>query len=130
MEQIAGFYFCHCPDMQLAKEHIENTYIRSFGDAWINAERHIVWTDEINAFLAGLDAIGFETKNKIYYLRDCHELTLEQWKKISLALAKPRTDVFSVFFIHNALDKGKLKLPQVIQKQKCFEFAQKKGWMI
>ena len=99
MEQIAGFYFCHCPDMQLAKEHIENTYIRSFGDVWINAERHIVWTDEINAFLAGLDAIGFETKNKIYYLRDCHELTLEQWKKISLALAKPRTDVFSVFFI-------------------------------
>ncbi len=129
MEQIAGFYFCHCPDMQLAKEHIENTYIRSFGDVWINAERHIVWTDEINAFLFVLDSIGFETKNKIYYLRDCHELTLEQWKKISLALAKPRTDVFPVFFIHNALDKGKLKLPQVIQKQKCFEFAQKKGWI-
>lgn len=131
MEQIAGFYFCHCPDMQMAKEYMENEYIASFGEAWINAQRHTFWTDDIqnNTFFSALDTNSFEPTNKIFYVRDCHELSAEHWKKISQALGKPRSDVFPVFFIHNALDKGKLKLPAAVQKLKCYEFAQKKGWI-
>lgn len=130
-EQIAGFYFCHCPDMQMAKEHMEENYIPAFGDAWIHAERRTFWTEDIinNSFFSALDTNSFETKNKIFYIRDSHELSAENWKKISQALGRPRTDVFPVFFIHNALEKGKLKIPAVLQKQKCFEFAQKKGWV-
>lgn len=129
MDQIAGFYFCHCPDMQLAKEYMENTYIPSFGDAWIHAQRRNFWNEDIQNYLSALDTITFETKNKIFYIRNCHELSLEQWKKISQALGTPRSDVFSVFFLNNSLDKGKLKVPQTIQKLKCFEFAKKKGWI-
>lgn len=131
MEQIAGFYFCHCPDMQMAKEYMENEYIASFGSAWANAQKQTFWTEDIqnNSFFTALDTNSFEIKNKIFFVRDCHELSAEQWKKISQALGKPRTDVFPVFFIHNPLDKGKLKLPAAVQKLKCFEFAQKKGWI-
>lgn len=129
MDQIAGFYFCHCPDMQLAKEYMENTYIPSFGDAWIQAQRRNFWNEDIQNYLSALDTITFETKNKIFYIRSCQELSLEQWKKISQALGTPRSDVFSVFFLNNALEKGKLKVPQTIQKLKCYEFAQKKGWI-
>ena len=129
MEQIAGFYFCHCPDMQLAKEYMENSYISSFGDAWLHAEKRSFWNEDIGAYLSQLDTITFETKNKIFYIRNAHELSLEQWKKISGALSKPRSDILSVFFLNNALDKGKLKVPQAVQKLKCFEFAHKKGWI-
>lgn len=129
MDTIAGFYFCHCPDMQLAKEYMENTYIPSFGDAWVQAERRNFWTEDIQNYLSALDTITFETKNKIFYIRNCQEIPLEQWKKISNAIGKPRSDVFSVFFLNNSLEKGKLKVPQIIQKLKCFEFAQKKGWL-
>lgn len=131
MEQIAGFYFCHCPDLQMAKEYMEDDYIASFGETWINAERRTFWTEDIqnNAFFSALDMNNFEKRNKIFYVRDCHELTAEQWKKISQTLGKPRPDIFSVFFIHNSLDKGKLKLPAAVQKQKCYEFALKKGWI-
>lgn len=129
MDQIAGFYFCHCPDMQLAKEYMEKEYISAFGDAWIQAQRRNFWTEDIQNYLSVLDTITFETTNKIFYIRNCHELSSEQWKKISQALAAPRPDVFSVFFLNNALEKGKLKVPQTIQKLKCFEFAKKKGWI-
>lgn len=129
MDQIAGFYFCHCPDMQLAKEYMEKEYISAFGDAWIQAERRTFWNEDIQAYLSALDTISFETKNKIFYIKNCHELSLEQWKKISAALGKPRLDVFSVFFLNNSLEKGKLKIPQTIQKLKCYEFAQKKEWI-
>lgn len=129
MDQIAGFYFCHCPDMQLAKEYMEKEYISSFGDAWIQAERHTFWTEDIQAYLSALDTISFETKNKILYIKNSHELSLEQWKKISVALGKPRADILSIFFLNNALEKGKLKVPQNIQKLKCYEFAKKKEWI-
>ncbi len=129
MNQIAGFYFCHCPDMQLAKEYMENNYISSFGDVWIQAERRTFWNEDIQAYLSALDTISFETKNKIFYIKNCHELSSEQWKKISAALGKPRPDVFSIFFLNNGLEKGKLKVPQTVQKLKCYEFAQKKEWI-
>lgn len=129
MDQIAGFYFCHCPDMQLAKEYMENSYIASFGDAWVQAEKRNFWNEDIGLYLSELDTITFETTNKVFYIRNAHELPLEQWKKISGALSKPRPDILSVFFLNNALDKGKLKVPQSVQKLKCFEFAQKKGWI-
>lgn len=129
MDSIAGFYFCHCPDMQLAKEYVENSYIASFGEEWIQAEKRSFWNEDIQSYLSALDTITFETKNKIFYIRNAHELTLEQWKNISGALSKPRPDILSVFFLNNALDKGKLKVPQAVQKLKCFEFAQKKGWI-
>lgn len=129
MDQIAGFYFCHCPDMQLAKEYMDNSYISAFGEAWIQAERRNFWNEDIQNYLSALDTITFETKNKIFYIRNAHELPLEQWKKISQALGKPRPDILSVFFLNSALDKGKLKVPQSVQKLKCFEFAQKKGWI-
>lgn len=129
MEQIAGFYFCHCPDMQLAKEYMENSYISAFGDAWQQAEKRSFWNEDIQNYLSALDTITFETKNKIFYIRNAHELSLEQWKKISGALSRSRPDILSVFFLNNALDKGKLKVPQPVQKLKCFEFAQKKGWI-
>ncbi len=130
-QQIAGFYFCHCPDMQMAKEHIEENYLSSFGEAWQHAERRTFWPEDIanNTFFSALDSNSFEIKNKIFYVRDCHDLSMENWKKISQALGRPRSDVFPVFFIHNSLEKGKLKLPAAVQKQKCYEFAKKKGWI-
>ncbi len=129
MEKIAGFYFCHCPDVQLAKEYMEE-YISSFGNEWIKAERHTFWVDDLlsNKFFIALDEVSFEIKKKIFFIRDTHELNAEIWKRLSLALGKPREDVFPIFFINNTLDKGKLKLPVLIQKQKCFEFAKKQKW--
>ncbi len=109
MNQIAGFYFCHCPDMQLAKEYMENNYISSFGDVWIQAERRTFWNEDIQAYLSALDTISFETKNKIFYIKNCHELSSEQWKKISAALGKPRPDVFSIFFLNNGFGKREIK---------------------
>ncbi len=130
MEKIAGFYFCHCPDVQMAKEYMEE-YISSFGVEWQNAERHTFWIDDLvnNKFFIALDEINFEIKKKIFFVRDTHELNSEMWKRISLVLGKPREDIFPIFFINNALDKGKLKIPALIQKQKCFEFAKKKEWI-
>lgn len=128
MEEMAGFYFCHCPDMQMAKEFIEGSYLSSYGDAWKNAVRRSFWLDDIGKYFELLDTIDFESKNRIFYLRASHELPLDTWKKLSSALGKPRPDTFSVFFVSNPLENGKLKLPQTVQKQKCFEFAQKKGW--
>ena len=130
METIAGFYFCHCPDIQMAKEYMKE-YIFSFGDEWQNAEQHTFWVEDLlnNKFFIALDEVNFEIKKKIFFVRDTHELNAEMWKRLSLTLGKPRENIFLIFFINNVLDKGKLKLPALIQKQKCFEFAKKKEWI-
>ncbi len=129
--EIPGFYFCTCPDALLSKQHLES-FVESFDNTWHgdNAKRHVFWPDELGSdpFWNALTLQNLSATPKIIIVRAAHTILAADWKKISSALATPRTAIFPVFFLECAWEKGQAKIPAHIAKLKCFEFAKKKNW--
>jgi len=128
--EIPGFYFCTCPDALLSKQHIE-VLLNSFDDEWQSKiEKYVFWPDELvdSKFWNALTLQNLSATPKLIIVRAAHTILAADWKKISSALATPRTAILPVFFLECAWEKGQAKIPAHIAKLKCFEFAKKKNW--
>lgn len=128
--EIPGFYFCTCPDVLLSKQHVESL-LNSFDGVWEGkVEKYFFWPDDL------ADAKSWNTLTlqnisltpKIIIIRAAHTILAADWKKISSALATPRTGILPIFFLECAWEKGQAKVPAHIAKLKCFEFAKKQNW--
>ena len=66
---------------------------------------------------------------RLVVVRQAHLWHADVWKLLDKMLARPLTGSFPIFCLENAQDgKGKIKVPQVIDKLKCMKFATKMGW--
>ena len=128
--EVPGFYFCTCPDALLSKQHVESL-VNSFDDVWQGKiEKYVFWADELadSKFWNTLTLQNLSLTPKLIIVRVAHTILAADWKKISNALATPRSAIFPVFFLECAWEKGQAKIPAHIARLKCFEFAKTKKW--
>lgn len=128
--QRPGFLFLSCPDTQLLLEEVE-----ARAKAWAPADgpfkRLCFWGDEPpdNAFWEALSLRDLFGSVRLVLVRQAHLWHAEVWKLLDKTLARPLTGSFPIFCLENPQDgKGKVKIPQVIDKLKCMKFATQMGW--
>lgn len=124
-----GFYFCICPDSALVREHLNREFLEPLAPE--SPEVLFFWADEglDRRFWDSLTLLGMDARLRILIVRGAHQLPAEVWKKLSAALATPRSGVFPVFCMECAWEKGQPKLPAHVAKLKCLAFAEKKKWV-
>ena len=140
-----GFFFCICPDAALLRDWMERELLeplkaqKSSGGLMgglVPAGSSIpdiqtFWADEglDRRFWDALTLLGMDGRLRVLVVRGAHQLPAEVWKKLSAALATPRTGVFPVFCMECPWEKGQPKLPAHVAKLKCLAFADKQKWV-
>lgn len=124
-----GFSILAGPDSALLKEHIA-TLLGEFSPASGKWVRYTFWGDEPlqNDFWEKLTLQGLFAEPRAIILRNAQNLNAEQLKKLSAALGSAVADIWPFICFELPFEKGKLKIPAVVQKLQCVSFAQKKGW--
>ncbi len=122
-----AFSFCLCPDAGLSMNWIEGSLVQS-AQVW---QKKIYWADEgLNEnFWQDLSVPGLLAEPKALVVRRANSLLAEQWKELSSALAGRKQHVWPFFCLEGEWNRGKPALPAVVQKSKCFAFAEKQGWV-
>ena len=143
-----GFYFCICPDGALLRSWMERELLEplkkeqggqaasslmgGLGPARSAApDIQTFWADEglDRRFWDALTLLGMDGRLRVLVVRGAHLLPAEIWKKLSSALATPRSGVFPIFCMECPWEKGQPKLPAHIAKLKCLAFADKQKWV-
>lgn len=124
-----GFSFLASPDSALIKQELEKQ-----AASWKGAgkpKRLIFWGDEepCDSFWEALSQAGLFAEKKIIIVRQAESWPQAVWKQISTALGRELDHVWPFFCLEVEAERGKLKIPAHIQKQRCFAFADKKGWV-
>lgn len=94
-------------------------------------DRHAYWGDEAlpPIFWEKLTLQGlFATPNALV-IRNAQNIPADTWKRLSAALATPNNLAWPIFCLEVGFERGKYKVPAHIQKLKCLNFADKKGWV-
>ncbi len=122
-----AFSFCLCPDAGLSTDWIEKTLVQS-GQVW---RKKTYWADEglSDAFWQDLSVPGLLAEPKALVIRRANALLAEQWRELSQALSGRKQHVWPFFCLEGEWNRGKPALPAVLQKTKCFAFAEKQGWV-
>ena len=122
-----AFSFCLSPDGSLSMNWIESTLVQS-GQVW---QKKIYWADEglNDNFWQDLSFPGLLAEPKALVVRQANTLLAEQWRELSSALAGRKQHVWPFFCLEGEWNRGKPALPAVVQKSKCFAFAEKQGWV-
>lgn len=125
----AGFTFLVSPDSALIKEELEKRIA-----AWNispDPKRLVFWGDEEpdDVFWESLKQVGLFSEKRVIVVRQAESWSASAWKLVSNALARELEHVWPFFCLEVEAEKGKLKIPGYIQKLRCFEFADKKGWV-
>ncbi len=125
-----GFFFSICPDALLLREALERGILASL--AAETPDFVLFWGDEDldRRFWDALTLQGLGSRMKVLVVRLAQELPAETWKRLSSALATPRSNVLPVICLEGPWEKGQPKLPAVIARLKCLIFAEKKGWVL
>lgn len=153
-----AFSFLVCPDAKLLRDHIDSMLLQTpppsaggFGgmlsgmgsephgsnnagnagnadSAW---EQHIFWGDEaLSAKLwEQLNLQGLFAVPKAIIIRNAQNLLVDDWKKLSESLARVAPTTWVFLCLEVAFDRGAAKVPATIQKQACWKFAQKQGFV-
>lgn len=125
-----AFSILVCPDSALLLEHIAamlSACPPSTGD-W---ERHVFWGDEPPGanFWESLGQQGLFPVYRAVIVRNAQEWPSQAWKNIDAALASSCSQIWPVLCIETAFEKGRPKIPALIQKSKCFQYAEKSSWI-
>ena len=124
-----GFSFCICPDGTLVRRQIDTLLSESGTEnTW---ERHTFWGDEElpPKFWELMTLQGLFSTSRLLVVRNAQLFNVEIWKRLSSALARPNSRVWTILCIESAWEKGQPKIPAAISKQPCMSFADKKGWI-
>lgn len=129
--QMPGFYFCISPDVLLSKNHVQELVMSLPENVQKNMVTYTFWPDDLKTdeYFEALTLQSLSAEFKLVVLRSAHTVLAADWKRISSLLATPRSYVLPVFFIESPWEKGVAKIPPVISKLKCFEFAKKQAWV-
>lgn len=122
-----GFSFLVCPDSAIFKEELERQ-TSAHANGW---KRDIFWGDEEPGpkFWESLQQVGLFAENRVIVVRQAESWPAPVWKSISQALGHELSHVWPFFCLEVAFEKGKAKIPAMIQKTRCFALAEKKGWV-
>ena len=129
MTQRPGFFFCICPDGKLLRQQIEHVLL--LDEAQAKWERHTFWGDEelTPKFWELLTLQGLFSTPRAIVLRHGEKLSSDIWKRLSGVFSRPSSLSFPIVCLESSWEKGQPKLPAIIGKQPCFQFAEKKGWL-
>lgn len=125
-----GFSFLVSQDTELLKEQLEslaNKYLPANG-TW---EKYLFWGDEEpdNRYWEMLGQAGLFSTYRMVLVRKAHEWNTSIWKNVSSALARGHDSIWPIFCLEVEFEKGKFKIPAHILKTRCFNFADKQGWV-
>lgn len=125
-----GFSFCVCPDSRLIKDQIESLMLSNQpeGGAW---ERQVFWGDDAlpPVFWEHLTLQGLFGSPRALVVRNAQNIPADIWKRLSAALARPNALAWPFFCLEVPFERGQAKMPVHIQKLRCLDFAEKKGWV-
>lgn len=125
-----GYSILVCPDSELLREKIDE-----LTSDWLTEpkkwERHVVWGEDPldSQFWNNLTQTGLFAVNKLFICRNANLWPVAVWKALSATLASPRDNVWPIICLEVEQEKKKFKIPAHIQKQKCYEFAEKQKWI-
>ena len=130
MAERPGFWFCVCPDAQLARRRIE-TMLETHAPKTGGWEKHVFWGDEEpgDAFWEALTLQGLFDSCRAVVVRRANNFPAEIWKRVSKALARPNSAVWPLLCLEVPWEKGQPKIPAYIAKLPCLNFAENKGWI-
>lgn len=122
-----AFSFCVCPDASLSKKWIASMLVQS-GEQW---RQKTYWADEglSDLFWQDLSSPSLLPEPKALIVRYANTLLTESWKELSVALAGRKQYIWSFFCLEGEWNRGKPAIPAAVGKTRCFEFAQKQGWV-
>lgn len=96
--------------------------------AW---EQVVFWGDEEPPpkFWESLSFQGFFGSSRCVIARNAQEWGGSVWKELSNALSSPKDGIWPVLCVESQWEWGKPKIPAVVAKTHCMEFADKQGWI-
>ena len=126
-----GFSFLICPDAQLLLEKVEEDAKAYEASSPTPLKRLNFWGDEPpeTSFWSALSTMDLFGSANLVVVRQANLWNAATWKVLDTTLSKPLPGSIPIFCIENEWDKGKPKIPAIIAKKKCYQFAQKKGWI-
>lgn len=125
-----GFSFFVCPDSTLLLQHLDKM-LRDFPPTSGQWKRVLFWGDEPPAskFWESLKQQGLFTENRAVVVRKAQEWNAQIWKNLDEALAKGSSDIWPILCLECEFEKGRFKIPAIIQKSRSYSFAEKKAWV-
>lgn len=126
-----GFYFCICPDADLAKDQVRLLLRQHFGEQTQKWNQAVFWADDglESNFWQALSVQNLFGTGQVIILRNAQLLLADDWKKLNKALSVVTPGVWLFIFMEVAFEKGQAKIPAHVKRLKCFEFATSKGWV-
>lgn len=124
-----GFLFLICPDAQLLIETIEEK-AQQYAPGGAAFKRLTFWGDEApdNTFWEALAVRDLFGSMRLVLVRQANLWQAAAWKMLDKMLARPLGGSWPVFCLEVDWDRGKPRIPAVIAKTRCFDFAKKQGW--
>lgn len=125
-----GFSFLLCPDSALLLQALDRQLER-FAPSSGQWKKIFFWGDEpVNSkFWESLKQHGLFTENRVIIVRRAQEWQAQVWKTLDESLASGSSSIWPFFCLECELEKGRFKIPAYIQKSRCYNFAEKKGWL-
>lgn len=125
-----GFSFLICPDAQLLLEKVEEDAKAYAASSPAPLKRLNFWGDEPpeSSFWSALSTMDLFGSASLVVVRQANLWPIAVWKLLDNVLSKPLGGSIPIFCLEDS-DKGKIKIPAIITKRKCYQFAQKKGWI-
>lgn len=125
-----GFSILVCPDPALSLDWIgmRLTRHKPANGQW---KRLVFWGDEEpgSRFWDSLNQCGLFAENRAMIVRNAQDWNSAIWKELSGALSQDRDYVWLFLCLEVDYEKGKFKVPAHIQKARCFNFADERGWI-
>ncbi|MBT8762684.1 hypothetical protein KFV02_01910 [Desulfohalobiaceae bacterium Ax17] len=123
-----GFTFCICPDLSLIQDYIQRQLDNFPHKKW---NKKIFWGDEplSDNFWSALSQPDLFGTGQVIILRRCEQLPADFWSDLSRYLKGFKACIWPFFCLEKNWERGKPKIPKVIEKQKYWDIAKKKGWI-
>lgn len=125
-----AFCLLVCPDSALLLEHIAEML-----SAWTPAggkwEKRVYWGDEPpgDKYWNDLDQQALFPASKAVIARRSNEWPAQVWKSLASVKDISSVDVWPLFCLEGAFERGQPKIPAYIQKSELYQHAEKKGWI-
>ena len=123
-----GFTFCICPDLSLIQEYIQGQLARFPQKRW---KKKVFWGDEPlpDNFWTVLKQADLFGGGQAVILRRAEELPGEFWSNLAPYLKGFKASIWPFFCLEKPWERGKPKIPKVLEKQKYWAVARKQGWI-
>lgn len=128
--QRPGFLFLIGEDRELLLQGLDDE-LQKFPPISGNWKKTFFWGDELpdSKFWESLKQQGLFTENRSIIVRQAHKWPAHVWKALDESLARGSSSIWPFFCLEIKREKGGIIIPVSIRKSRCFNFAEKNGWI-